>query len=67
MSIDRIIFAMAGTFIWIGLGAYYFTQEPLWLLIPAFVGLNMFQGAFTKFCPMAIILKKFGAKPGQAF
>ncbi len=67
MSIDRIIFIMAGVFIWIGLGAFYVTQEILWLIIPAFVGLNMFQSAFTGFCPAAMILKKLGVKPGQAF
>ncbi|PCI41470.1 MAG: sulfurtransferase [Rhodospirillaceae bacterium] len=67
MSVDRIVFAMAGIFIWGGLGIWYMTQEPLWLIVPAFVGANMFQAAFTGFCPMAMILKKFGAKPGQAF
>lgn len=67
MSIDRIVMAFAGTVIWVGLGAFYFTQEMLWLAVPAFVGLNLFQAAFTKFCPLAMILKKMGAKPGQAF
>ncbi len=67
MSIDRIIFAFAGIVIWAGLGLWYYTQEPLWLIVPAFVGANMFQAAFTKFCPLAIILKALGAKPGQAF
>jgi len=67
MSIDRIIFAFAGVVIWAGLGAFYVTGEILWLIVPAFVGLNMFQAAFTKFCPLAMILKKLGAKPGQAF
>lgn len=67
MSIDRVIFAFAGVFIWAGLVIWYVTQEPLWLILPAFVGANMFQAAFTKFCPLAMILKKFGVKPGQAF
>lgn len=67
MSIDRIVMAFAGVVIWAGLAAFYFTQEPLWLIIPAFVGLNLFQAAFTTFCPLALILKKLGAKPGQAF
>ena len=67
MSVDRVIFAFAGVVIWGGLGAWYYTQEPLWLIVPAFVGANMFQAAFTKFCPLAIILKKVGVKPGQAF
>ena len=67
MSVDRIVFAFAGTVIWTGLGLWYVTQEPLWLIVPAFVGANMFQAAFTKFCPLAMILKKIGVKPGQAF
>jgi len=67
MSIDRIIFAVAGLFIWMGLGLWGVTQNHLFLMIPAFVGLNMIQAAFTGFCPMAILLKKMGAQPGQAF
>jgi len=35
--------------------------------LAAFVGLNMLQAAFTGFCPLAMILKKLGAKPGAAF
>ena len=67
MSVDKIVFAFAGLFIWIGLGVWYMTGEQLWLILPAFAGANMFQAAFTGFCPLAIILKKLGAKPGQAF
>ncbi|MGC1863139.1 MAG: DUF2892 domain-containing protein, partial [Methylocystis sp.] len=40
---------------------------PWWLLLAVFVGLNLFQAAFTGFCPLALILKKFGVKPGAAF
>lgn len=67
MSVDRVVFIFAGVFIWVGLVAWYMTQEQLWLIIPAFVGANMFQAALTGFCPLAIILKKLGVKPGQAF
>jgi hypothetical protein len=38
-----------------------------WLVLAAFVGLNMLQAAFTRFCPLAIILRKIGLKPGVAF
>jgi hypothetical protein len=38
-----------------------------WLWFTAFIGVNMFQAAFTGFCPLAIMLKKMGAKPGCAF
>ncbi|MBF0247760.1 MAG: DUF2892 domain-containing protein [Alphaproteobacteria bacterium] len=67
MTIDRVVFIFAGIVIWAGLTIFYFTQNQLWLIVPAFVGLNMFQAAFTGFCPLAMILKKLGVKPGQAF
>jgi len=35
--------------------------------LAAFVGLNMFQAAFTGFCPLAIILKRLGLRSGAAF
>ncbi len=66
MSIDRIVFAVAGAFILISLAlSQYHAVE--WLWFTAFVGANLFQSAFTGFCPMAIILKKLGVKPGCAF
>ncbi len=33
-----------------------------WLILAAFVGLNLFQSSFTKFCPLEMILKKTGMK-----
>lgn len=66
MSIDRIVLAAAGGFILLSLGlAQIFS--PYWLLFTAFVGLNLLQSAFTGFCPLAIILKRLGVKPGHAF
>jgi hypothetical protein len=37
------------------------------LAVPAFVGLNLLQAAFTGFCPLAKILRALGLKPGTAF
>ena len=31
-----------------------------WLWFTAFVGANLFQSGFTKFCPLAMILTKLG-------
>jgi Protein of unknown function (DUF2892) len=45
--------------------AHFHSQN--WLYLTAFVGLNLFQSAFTGFCPAAIILKKFGLQSGCAF
>ena len=66
MSIDRIVMAFAGTVILVSL-YLGITMNQNWLWLTAFVGANLFQASFTKFCPLAIILKKLGAKPGQAF
>jgi len=66
MNIDRMVFAFAGSFILISLLLGYYVH-PYWLFLAAFVGLNMLQAAFTGFCPLAMILKKIGLKPGQAF
>jgi hypothetical protein len=40
---------------------------PWWLLLTAFAGLNMLQAGITGFCPAAIIFKRLGMKPGNAF
>lgn len=66
MTIDRIVFAVAGSFILISLLLAHF-HSPNWLWFTAFVGANLFQSAFTGFCPLALILKKLGCKPGCAF
>ncbi|MBI1424936.1 MAG: DUF2892 domain-containing protein [Gammaproteobacteria bacterium] len=66
MSIDRIVLAFAGGVILISLVLSQL-HNINWLWLTAFVGLNLFQSAFTGFCPLAMILKKVGAKPGQAF
>lgn len=67
MTIDRMILAFAGFFILLSL-ALGWEQSPLfhstnWHWFTAFVGLNLFQSAFTGFCPLANILKALGAKP----
>jgi len=66
MNIERIVLAFAGFAILasVTLGHYH---HPYWLFFTAFVGLNLLQSAFTGFCPLAIILKKMGQKPGSAF
>ena len=66
MSIDRIVMAFAGIVILVSLALAHW-HSPYWQVLTAFVGLNMFQASFTGFCPLAMILKKFGAKPGVAF
>ena len=57
MKMEQIIRAIAGFFILISLALGYLVS-PYWYLFTAFVGLNLFQSAFTGLCPMEIILEK---------
>ena len=66
MSIDRIVLAFAGTVVLASL-ALGLSVSPNWFWLTAFVGANLFQSSFTGFCPLAMILKKLGVKPGAAF
>lgn len=56
---ERIIRALAGTLVTLSLILGYFVN-PYWFLLTLFVGLNLFQSAFTKWCLAEEILKKFG-------
>jgi hypothetical protein len=71
MSIERIVMAFAGIMIMLtvalGVPASPIFHHEYWLFFTAFIGLNLFQSAFTGFCPLALILKKMGKKPGVAF
>ncbi|RTZ97309.1 MAG: DUF2892 domain-containing protein [Deltaproteobacteria bacterium] len=66
MNIDRFVFAFAGAVILISI-LLSIVHSQNWLWIAAFVGANMLQAAFTGFCPLAMILKGIGIKPGEAF
>jgi hypothetical protein len=41
--------------------------SPSWYWLTAFVGANLLQSAFTGFCPLALVLRRLGARPGAAF
>jgi Inner membrane protein YgaP-like, transmembrane domain len=66
MTVDRMVFAFAGAFILISL-LLSRIHSVYWLWFTAFVGANLFQSAFTGFCPLARILKALGVRPGEAF
>jgi hypothetical protein len=66
MNIDRAVVAFAGSMILISLGLAHFVDSR-WLWFTAFVGANLLQSAFTGFCPLAILLKRLGLAPGNAF
>ena len=64
MTINDTIHAVAGSFILIslalGVEASPIFHSKYWLWFTAFVGANLLQFGFSKFCPMGIILKKLG-------
>ncbi len=57
MCVENQIRAFAGTFILISLALAHY-HSPHWLWFTAFVGVNLLQSSFTKFCPLEIVLKK---------
>jgi hypothetical protein len=66
MTIDGWVMRFAGLFVLASLLLAHYSN-PHWLWFTAFVGANLFQASFTGFCPLAMILKKVGLKPGCAF
>ncbi len=63
MTVNRYLRLIAGFFIILSviLSQYHSVN---WLYFTAFVGLNLFQSAFTDWCPMITILRKLGVKEG---
>jgi hypothetical protein len=66
MTVNQIVRIVAGFFVMLSL-ALGVEASPLfvhkyWLWFTLFVGANLFQSGFTKFCPLDIILKKLGVK-----
>jgi hypothetical protein len=64
MTVDRLIHIIAGSFILLSL-ALGVPESPMfaskyWLLFTAFVGANLLQSGFTRWCLMEIFLRKLG-------
>ena len=59
MSMHYAIRLIAGSFVLISLALGYWVN-PLWFLFTAFVGVNLIQSAFTKWCLMETILSRLG-------
>lgn len=66
MTIDRAVLIFAGSMVLISLALGYYVS-PYWLLLTAFVGLNLIQSAITGFCPAAMVFRKLGCQSGVAF
>ena len=65
MTIEHIIRLFAGSFILISLSLGYWVNEA-WFFFTAFVGLNLIQSSFTKWCLLESILKKIMKKSETA-
>ena len=61
MNVDRLVMAFAGTMVLVGALLTHYVS-PWWLLLPAFVGLNLLQSAFTGWCPMMMVLRRAGVR-----
>lgn len=66
MTVERIVRIVAGFFVLLSL-ALGVEGSPLfhnvnWLWFTVFVGANLFQSGFTRFCPLELMLKKAGVK-----
>ena len=61
MTVERYLRLIAGLFVLASvlLGIY---AHPAFFWFTAFVGLNLFQSAFTGWCPMMAILRKAGVR-----
>jgi Inner membrane protein YgaP-like, transmembrane domain len=57
MNVERYLRLIAGAFVTASVALGYWVS-PYWYLFTAFVGLNLFQSAFTNWCPMMAFLRK---------
>jgi hypothetical protein len=66
VNLDRAVLALAGTMILLS-AVLAALVSPWWLLLTAFVGLNLLQSSITGFCPAAVVFRRFGVSSGCAF
>lgn len=62
MRVEAALRMIAGIFILISVALGVWVNE-WWFAFTGFVGLNLFQSAFTKTCPMMWVLKRAGLRP----
>lgn len=59
MHVERMLRLIAGAFVVASVALGYYVH-PGFFVFTAFVGLNLFQSAFSNWCPMMTFLKKVG-------
>ena len=65
MTVERYLRMIAGAFILATLALGHWVH-PYWYFFTAFVGLNLFQSAFSNWCPMMSFLRKLGVESAGA-
>ena len=68
MTVERAIRILAGTLVLtsLALGApgSPLHSDPRWLWLTVFVGANLLQSGFTRFCPAELVLRRLGVGRG---
>jgi hypothetical protein len=59
MTVERLTRGLAGFLVLLSL-ALAFGYSRLWLLLAAVVGANLFQSAFTNWCPAMGLMRRLG-------
>jgi hypothetical protein len=65
MTLDRIVMALIGAIV-VVTAVLSQMHADWWIWVTGIFGLHLFQMAFTGFCPVAMVLKSMGMKPGPA-
>jgi hypothetical protein len=61
MTVDRYLRLIAGFLVMLSLALGHWVN-PAWYYFTAFVGMNLFQSAFTNWCPMMAVLRWLGVR-----
>ena len=65
MTLDRAVQAFAGAMVLVSVALTQFVH-PNFFWLTVFVGANLFQSAFTGFCPAAMVMRRLGIGRGQS-
>ena len=65
MTLDRAIQAFAGVMVLASVALTKFVH-PGFIWFTVFIGANLFQSAFTGFCPAAMAMRRLGIGRGEA-
>jgi len=61
MTIERAVFAFLGLMILVSVALTQWVN-PLFIWLTVFLGVNLFQFAFTRWCPAAMLFRAMGMK-----